>query len=68
MEGTAFVYIFANQPNGTLCVSVTTNLTRRVRQHKEGRTEGFTKRRGVKRLVYFPVFADLRAAQSRNGR
>ncbi len=65
MEGNAFVYILASRPNGTLYVGVTTDLARRVWQHKEGRIEGFSKRYGVKRLVYYAVFADLQAAQSR---
>jgi len=41
-----WVYIMTNRPNGTLYVGVTSNLARRVWEHREGVTEGFTKRYG----------------------
>ena len=49
---TGTVYILASQRNGTLYVGVTSDLAARVRQHKEGTFEGFTKAYGVHRLVY----------------
>jgi putative endonuclease len=42
----------ANQPNGTIYVGVTSDLIRRVWQHRTGAVPGFTKRYGLKRLVY----------------
>jgi putative endonuclease len=48
-----FVYILASQRNGTLYTGVTNDLAERVHQHREGKVEGFTKRYGVYRLVYF---------------
>jgi putative endonuclease len=42
-----------NQPNGTLYVGVTTDLARRVWEHREGHVAGFTRTYGFKRLVYF---------------
>jgi putative endonuclease len=48
-----YVYILASQPNGTLYIGVTNNLVRRVYEHREGLADGFTKRHGVKKLVYF---------------
>ena len=48
----AWLYIVTNRPNGTLYVGVTTNLPRRAWEHREGVVEGFTKRYGLKRLVY----------------
>ena len=48
----AWVYITTNRPNGTLYVGVTTNLTRRAWEHREGVVEGFTKTYGLTRLVY----------------
>jgi putative endonuclease len=50
-------YIMASRPWGTLYVGVTSDLLRRVFEHKEGRVEGFTKRYGVKTLVYFEEWA-----------
>jgi putative endonuclease len=51
-----YVYILASGPNGTLYTGVTNNLSRRVFEHREGIFLGFTKRYGVKRLVYFEEF------------
>jgi putative endonuclease len=47
------VYMLASQRNGTLYVGVTSTLTQRVWQHKEGFVEGFTKEYGTKLLVWF---------------
>jgi putative endonuclease len=48
-----WVYILARKPGGTLCASVTNNLVRRVYERRKGLAEGFTKRYGIKSLVYF---------------
>jgi putative endonuclease len=48
---------FASGPGGTLYVGVTNNLIRRVFEHRSGMVPGFTKRYGVKRLVYFEEHA-----------
>jgi len=50
---TYWVYILASNPGGTLYIGVTNNLVRRVYEHREGLAESFTKRYGVKTLVYF---------------
>ena len=47
------VYIMASGFNGTLYIGVTSNLIGRVMQHRGGTFAGFTKRYGVKRLVWF---------------
>jgi putative endonuclease len=47
-----WVYIMTNRPNGTLYVGVTSNLARRVGEHKEGLIDGFTCRYGLKLLVF----------------
>jgi putative endonuclease len=57
-----YVYILASQKNGTLYIGVTNDVIRRVHEHREGLTEGFTKRHSVKRLVY--VEAHDRAEQA----
>src|SRR5207248_2746972 len=64
MEG-AWVYIVTNRPNGTLYVGITSNLARRVWEHREGLADGFTKRYGLKRLVFAERHADIRAAIQR---
>ena len=53
MERHYFVYIMASKPWGTLYIGVTGDLQARVYQHREGLIDGFTKRYGVKTLVYF---------------
>jgi putative endonuclease len=50
-----YVYILASQPNGTLYIGVTNDLIRRVYEHREGLADGFTKRHGVKDLVYYEI-------------
>jgi len=46
-----WVYIMTNKPSGTLYVGVTSDLPRRIWEHREGVIEGFTKRHGLKLLV-----------------
>jgi putative endonuclease len=53
------VYILANKRNGTLYAGVTSDLARRVHEHREGLTFGFTKRYGCKRLVWYEFHADM---------
>jgi putative endonuclease len=64
-HGVACVYLLASAPNGTLYVGVTSDLVRRVWEHREGLVEGFTKRYGVRRLVYFEVHAEMSSAIAR---
>lgn len=47
------VYILASRRNGTLYVGVTSDLVKRVWEHKSNAVEGFTKRYGVHALVWF---------------
>jgi putative endonuclease len=47
-----YVYILSSWRNGTLYVGMTNDLARRVYEHKEGLADSFTKRYGVKTLVY----------------
>jgi putative endonuclease len=51
MQG-GFVYIVTNRPNGTLYIGVTNDIARRAYEHRQGLVDGFTKRYGLKRLVY----------------
>jgi len=61
----AWVYILASRRNGTLYTGMTTDLLRRIHKHRSGEIEGFTKRYGVKRLVYYEAFGDVRLAIQR---
>jgi putative endonuclease len=61
----AWVYIVTNRPNGTLYVGVTTDLARRIWEHREGLMDGFTKRYGLKRLVYVEPHVDISSAIQR---
>lgn len=49
----AYVYILASKKNGTLYTGVTSDIGQRVWQHKEEILGGFTKKYGVKRLVWY---------------
>ncbi len=48
-----YVYILASKPNGTLYIGMTDDLILRVLQHKQGLVPGFTKKYGIKMLVYY---------------
>ena len=60
-----WVYILASRRNGTLYVGVTNDLIRRAQEHREGLVPGFTKRYGVKRLVYYEAHDTVVAAIQR---
>jgi putative endonuclease len=60
-----WVYIMTNQPSGTLYVGVTSDLARRAWEHREGLADGFTKRHGLKRLVYVERHDDITLAIQR---
>lgn len=62
------VYILASQIGGTLYIGVTNDLIRRVHQHKSDVVEGFSKKYGVHRLVYFEQFDDIENAIRREKR
>jgi len=64
MQG-GWVYIMTNRPNGTLSVGVTSDLARRAWEHREGIADGFTKRYGLKRLVYAERYEEIRTAIQR---
>jgi len=61
MQG-GWVYIMTNRPDGTLYIGVTSDLARRVWEHRNDVLEGFTKRYGLKRLVYCERHEDIQAA------
>jgi len=57
-----FVYLLASKPQETLYVGVTNDLMRRVYEHREGMLPGFTKKYGVKMLVWYESHGDINAA------
>ncbi len=59
------VYILASKRNGTLYVGVTSDLKKRVWEHKNGLVEGFTKRYGVQQLVYYELNGEIVSAIKR---
>ena len=60
-----FVYLLASRPYGTLYIGWTTDLARRVWEHKNKVVPGFTTKYGVNRLVWFESHDDREAATSR---
>ena len=60
-----YVYIMANGRNGTLYIGVTSDLVKRVWEHRNGLVGGFTKKYGCKRLVWFAAYDDLQEARLR---
>jgi putative endonuclease len=65
MSGSFFVYILASKQNGTLYVGVTSDLARRMTEHKAKLVPGFTRKYGVDRLVYFETFESILEARAR---
>ncbi|HEX3140940.1 MAG TPA: GIY-YIG nuclease family protein [Rhizobacter sp.] len=59
------VYLLASQRNGTLYIGVTSNLVKRLWEHKNNVVEGFTEKYGVHRLVYFELHDMMTAAIQR---
>ena len=60
-----FVYILASKKNGTIYTGVTSDLIKRVYQHKSGLIKGFTEKYNVKLLVYYEIHGDIREAIKR---
>ena len=59
------VCMMSNRKHGTLYIGVAGNLTRRVWQHREGEIDGFTKKYGLKRLVWCEHYESMLAAIQR---
>ena len=62
MEKQPAVYILASQRNGTLYTGVTSNLVKRVWEHKNDLVDGFSKKFGVHLLVYFELHESMESA------
>ena len=68
MEKLPCVYILAKASHSTLYTGVTSDLPGRVWQHREGLVRGFTKRYGIKRLVWFERHETMESAILREKR
>lgn len=65
MKENFYVYILCSRRRGTLYVGVTSDLKKRIYEHKNGMVEGFTQKYGVHRLVYYEVAKEIETALSR---
>jgi len=65
MNRQSYIYIMTNKTHCVLYTGVTSDLRKRVYQHKEGSVPGFTRKYNVKTLVYFDTFDDIRDAIAR---
>ncbi|MGY8997637.1 MAG: GIY-YIG nuclease family protein [Alphaproteobacteria bacterium] len=68
MDRPFYVYVLASGKHGTLYIGMTNDIARRAFEHKTAAVPGFTKKYGVKRLVYFELFPDRNAAHEREVR
>jgi len=57
-----YVYIMTNVRNTTLYTGVTSDLRKRVHEHKEKLVEGFTKRYNITKLLYYEMCTDIESA------
>ena len=60
-----FIYILINKSNKVLYTGVTSNLKKRIQEHKQKLVKGFTSKYNIDRLVYFEVFDDIKLAIQR---
>lgn len=60
-----YVYLMTNKPDTVIYTGVTSNLQKRVYEHREGLADGFTKKYNVKKLVYYEITDDIEGAITR---
>ncbi len=65
MDRQPCIYMIASQRNGTLYIGVTSNLVKRIWEHKTNVVEGFTKKYGVHTLVWYEVHETMASAIQR---
>jgi putative endonuclease len=59
MSRPAYIYLLASKPYGTLYTGVTSDLIKRIWQHREGLADGFTKKYDVKCLVWYETHDEI---------
>ncbi len=67
-EKSPSIYILASAPRGTLYIGVTSDLVKRVWEHRNDLVDGFTRKYGVHRLVYFELHQRMYDAIQREKR
>jgi putative endonuclease len=65
MEEQAYIYFMSNRYNKVLYVGITSNLIKRVWEHKNKVVDGFTKRYNLNKLVYYEIYDDIETAINR---
>lgn len=60
-----YIYILANRKHGALYIGITSDILRRVHEHKLKLVPGFTAKYGIDKLVYFEMFDDPASAIAR---
>ena len=68
MEKQPAAYILASKRNGTLYIGVTSDLVKRIWEHKNNMVEGFTKRYNVHKLVWYELHESMESALTREKR
>jgi len=62
------VYIVASKKNGTLYIGVTSNLVKRIWEHKNNLADGFTKKYNIHQLVWYELHDNMESAITREKR
>jgi putative endonuclease len=65
MANQYYVYILASKKKGTLYIGMTSNLLRRVCEHRNNSVDGFTRKYSVHKLVYYEATDDIESAITR---
>ena len=65
MEKQAYIYILSNRYNKVLYVGITSNLIKRVWEHKNKVVDGFSKWYNLNKLVYYEIYDDIETAINR---
>jgi len=65
MNKKGYTYIITNKKNGVLYIGVTSNLSKRIYEHKNGLMDGFSKKYNLMKLVYYEICDDIKNAIQR---
>lgn len=61
----AWIYILTNKPKGTLYIGVTSDIERRIAEHRQGLISGFSKKHNLHKLVYMEEYPTIEEAIAR---
>ena len=65
MQKQPAVYLLSNKPNGTFYIGVTSDLPKRIWEHKNKVVKGFSEKYNLTKLVYFELYEDMAQAITR---